>query len=427
LLRELNELEFLSLAVGQPFNIAVMLKIKGTVEVKLLKSTFSKLQKRHPLLQARIIFDENDRPWFTPEGVSTIPITEIKRTDDSQALQEFHRQLATPFDFENEKLPLIRITVISSPEITEIIICALHTISDGFSMVFLFRDMIKYMVNPEEEIVPLNFPEKDVDLFTPKVRKMIPKTSFFAHTVYALLRIYNFLRYVFVGKGKPAEVNIKEDEMEIYSCKLTKNQTAELLKSCKKKKITVHSSISTAFLQEFPIIGSPVNLRERLNHHIGESFGFYSSVAVYQKKYRKTLNFWQNARRLQKKLMKSLSDRKLFFLQKIFSKTISLKFLRKIGTYYIEIVTKKQPFSIDNLGSLDEYIQDIGLEKFPIIESFFGGTTSFLDTFIVLFYTLRNEMHFYFHYTKTKYSHEEIKSYAETIMKRLVDALEIQK
>lgn len=424
MLRELNELEFLSLAVGQPFNIAVMLKIKGSVELKLFESTLSKLQKRHPLLNVRIISDEKDRPWFTSEGVGTIPVTEIKRTDDSQALHEFHRQLSTPFDFENEKLPLIRITIISSPEITEIIICALHTISDGFSMVYLFRDMIKYMVNPEEEIIPLDFPKKDVDLFTPKVRKMMPKTPFFAYTIYTLLRIYNFLRYVFVGKGKPAKVNIKEDDMGIYSCKLTKNQTTELMKRCKKEKVTVHSSISTVFSQEYPIIGCPVNIRERLNHHIGESFGFYSALAVYKKKYRKTLSFWQNARRLQKKLTRSLTDKKLFFLQRLLSKTISLKFLRKIGTYYIEIVTKKQPFSIDNLGLLDKLIQDIGLEKFPTIEIFYGGITSFLDTFIVLFYTLRNEMHFYFHYTNTKYSHEEIESYAEIVMKRLADAIE---
>ncbi len=424
MLRELNDLEFFCLAVGQPFNIAVMLRIKGSVEIKLLESTLSKLQRRHPLLRVRIISDENDRPWFTSEGVGTIPVTEIKRINDSQALDEFHRQLSMPFDFENEKLPLIRITVISSPEITEIIICALHTISDGFSMVYLFRDMIKHMVNPEEEIIPLDFPKKDVDIFTPKVRRMIPKTSFFAHTVYALLRIYNFLRYVFIGKRKPAEVNIKEDDLEIHFCKLTKNQTAELLKRCKKEKVSVHSAISTAFSQEHPIMGSPVNLRRRLNQQIGESFGFYSSVAVYKKKYRKSLNFWQNARRLQKSLTRSLRDRKLFFVHKLLSKAISLKFLRKLGTYYIEIVTKKNPFSVDNLGQLDKLIQDIGLDKFPAIEMFFGGTTNFLDTFIVLFYTLRSEMHFYFHYTKTKYSQKEIASYAETIMKRLVKAIE---
>ena len=111
------------LAVGQPFNIAVMLKIQGSVEIKPLESTFKKLQKRHPLLQVRIFQDENDRPWFTSKGVGTIPVTEIKRTDDSQASLEFHRQLSKPFDFESEKLPLIRIFVISSPEITEIIIC----------------------------------------------------------------------------------------------------------------------------------------------------------------------------------------------------------------------------------------------------------------------------------------------------------------
>ena len=422
--RELNELEYLSLAVGQPFNIAVKLKIKGKITAEQLESTFSKLQKRHPLLQVRLIFEVGKIPRFTSEGVGSIPITEIKRKDESQSLLKFHKELATPFDFDNEKLPLIRITLFSSPEITEIIICALHAIGDGFSMVFLVRDMIKYMVNPDEEIIPFDFPKKDIDIFTPSVRRMIPKTSFFARVVYALFRTYNFLRYVFVGKVKPAYVNIKEDWMGIYTCKLTKDQTLKFLKRCKEEKVTVHSAVSTAFLQEYPILGSPVNLRNRLNHHIGDSFGFYSGIAVYEMKYRKKQDLWQNAKRLQRKLRKSLRDRRLFFLQKLFSKTVSLELMQKIGTYYIEVVTKKQPTSVDNLGLIDIHLQNIGLEKFPEIESFFGGITSFLEAFIVLFYTLENEMHFYFHYTKTKYSPEEIRTYAETVMKRLEDAIE---
>jgi hypothetical protein len=423
LLRELNELEYLSLAVGQPFNIAVMLKIKGEITVKQLETAFSKLQRRHPLLQARLIFDEKEKPWFTSEGVGAVPITEIKRKNHSQSILRFHKELATSFDFDNKKSPLIRITLISSPDINELIICALHTIGDGFSMAILVGDMIKYIVNPDEEIISLDFPRKDVDIFTPRVRRMIPKTSFYARVVYSLLRIYNFLRYVFVGKRKPAEVNIKEDELAIFSSKLTKEQTTKFLKRCKIEKVSVHSGISTAFAQEYPIMGSPVNLRRRLNHDIGQSFGFYTGVTVYKMKYRKKQNFWQNARKLQKKLSRSLRDRKLFFPQKLMSKATSLEFLRKIGTYYIEIVTKKQPFSIDNLGIADVHLQNAGLDQFPPIESYFGGTTNFLSTFIVLLYTLEGEMNFYFHYSKTRYSQEEITSYAGIIMKRLVDAI----
>jgi len=421
--REINELEYLTLAVGQPFNIAVMLKIKGSVELDLLESTFEKLQKKHPLLRAKIIFSEKNIPFFTSEGVESIPITEIMRIDEMQAMNEFHKQLTTPFDLSDKNLPLIRVTMFSSPEISELIICSLHAISDGYSMVFLVRDMLKFLANPNEPINPIELPGKEVDLLIPKVKKILPKTSFFSRVVYILLRSYNFLRYTFTGKRKTAEINIKENEMDIYSTKLTEDQTTDFLARCKKERVTVHSAISTSFVQELPIIGAPVNLRNRLNQDIGESFGFYSGVAVYKRKYRKSQDFWQNAKSVQRKLLKGLRDRKLFILQKIFSKKAPLNLLRKIGTYYIEIVTNKKPFSIDNLGLLDFHLKDISFEKLPIIESFFGGITSFLDAFIVLFYTLKNEMHFYFHYTKSKYSREEIELYAETIKKRLNKAI----
>jgi hypothetical protein len=195
------------------------------------------------------------------------------------------------------------------------------------------------------------------------------------------------------------------------------------LNKCKQKKVTVHSAISTAFIPNFRIVGSPVNLRSRLNHDVGESFGFYSGVAVYKMRYKKRLDFWENSRRLQKKIIKSLHYRKLFVLYKIFAKTVSFKFLRKIGTYYVEVVTNKEPFSIDNLGLLDQFLQEIDFDKFPKIESFFGGITSFLNAFIALFYTLRGEMHFYFHYTKSKYTSEEIKLLADTIKNRIIAAI----
>ena len=74
MLRELNELEYVSFAVGQPFNIAVMLKFQGKIEIDLLNKTLLKLQKKHPLLKSRIFFSENERPMLTSEGVGIIPI-----------------------------------------------------------------------------------------------------------------------------------------------------------------------------------------------------------------------------------------------------------------------------------------------------------------------------------------------------------------
>ncbi|MBD3191149.1 MAG: hypothetical protein GF308_10915 [Candidatus Heimdallarchaeota archaeon] len=422
--RELNEFEYLSFTAGQPFNTAVMLRIKGSISIELLENTLKKLQKRHPLLRVRIIFDD-DRPCFTSEGVGTIPVKVIPRETHSQALKEFNKQLSTPFDLCRKDLPLIRVVVLSSEDISELIICALHTISDGLSMTFLSKDLIDYMGNPNKPIIPLNQPAREDDLFPPKVRKLLPKTAFFSYLFYALFRIYYFFRYTLIGKKETPKINIKESEMGVYSWKLTSKQTKQILSRCKKENISVHSFLCTIFLPEFPIIGTTVNVRKWLKPSLDQAFGFFSSAIVFRKKYRKSLGFWENAKRYQKKLLRNLRDRKVFFPLRLVSKHASFNFLRKLVTYYVEIATNKQLFSVNNLGSLDKYLENVDLNQFPTIESFYGGLSCFLNSLIALVFTLQEKMHFNFLYTKTNHSLQDMIDLATTIKKRLLKTLKI--
>lgn len=43
---------------------------------------------------------------------------------------------------------------------TDIVLSCQHTITDGMSMAFLIRDMIKYLNNPNEKVVILDAPLK---------------------------------------------------------------------------------------------------------------------------------------------------------------------------------------------------------------------------------------------------------------------------
>ncbi|MEA2070570.1 MAG: hypothetical protein U9O98_04695, partial [Asgard group archaeon] len=168
---------------------------------------------------------------------------------------------------------------------------------------------------------------------------------------------------------------------------------------------------------------STINLRDRLKPDLEGAFGFLSTALIFKQKYRKKASFWKNVKRYQKKLKRNLRNRKVFFLQKIFSKKASYEFLQKMGTYFVEVATKKEPFSVNNLGLLDDYLQDVDLDAFLPIDSFHGGMTSFLNILIVMVYTLQNEMHFHCHFIKTKYTMEEIKSLAKTVNKRIENAL----
>lgn len=423
MLRELNELEYIGYALGQPFNVAVMLKFQGQISSELLESTLSKLQKRHPLLQTRIIFDENKRPWLTSEGVGTIPVTVNTRENESQGLDELNKQLATPFDLENEELPLARVIQFTSSEVSELVICALHIITDGMSMTHLIKDFVKYLANPEEPIIPLDLPTKDINPLTKRVRRFIPKSKISVYMLYALLRIYNFTRNLFTFKRKSAKFNIKEQDMAVYSCQLDQKQTQKFIQRSREEKVSIHSSLCTAFLSEYPIIATTVNLRKRLRQKIGEAFGFYSSVVVFNKKYNKAQGFWNNARKFQRKLRRNLRDRKVYLIHRLLLKQASFKFLQKISRCYTEIATNKNPFSVNNLGSLEDFAQNIDKKDYIKIDSFFGGVTSILDTFIVLVYTFRNKMYFHYHYPTELYSLDNIISISEKAKERILNAI----
>ncbi|MHA1155901.1 MAG: hypothetical protein ACTSQK_07300, partial [Candidatus Heimdallarchaeota archaeon] len=360
---------------------------------------------------------------LTSEGVGTIPVTVNTRENESQGLDELNKQLATPFDFENEELPLARVIQFSSSEVSELVICALHIITDGMSMTHLIKDFVKYLANPEEPIIPLDLPTKDINPLTKKVRRFIPKSKLAVYMIYALLRTYNFTRNLFTRKRKRAIFNIKDKDMAVYSCHLDQKLTQKFLQRSKKENISIHSSLCTAFLSEYPIIATTVNLRKRLRQKIGEAFGFYSSVIVFNKRYNKARGFWNNARKFQRKLRWNLRDRKVYLVHRLLLKQASFKFLQKISRNYTEIATNKNPFSVNNLGSLEDFAQNIDNKDYIKIDSFFGGVTSFLDTFIVLVYTFRNEMYFHYHYPTELYSLDNIISISEKAKERILNAI----
>ena len=421
--REINDLEYLYYGLGQPYNIAIMLRIKGTINIELLKTIFKNIQTRHPLLKARIDKSNGKIPRLISEHVGEIPIKILKKIDDSQSKQEFDGQLMIPFDFTSENLPLIRAVILQSEGFSDLILCSLHMISDGLSMVYLARDIIQYLNNPNEPVILLDVPGKNQDIFPKKIRRMIPKTALPLYLLYPFLKLFHKLKFSF-NKRKtnvPAVPKSNKDELAIYSFNLTEKQTDEIIQRCKREKVTVHCAICTAFLPDVTAINNPVNLRNRLSVSIGESFGLFVGATVVKKKYRESQNFWTNARNYQKKLRWHLRDRQVYFPQRLLSKAISLSFMEKIGIMYVDLLSNQKPFAVTNLGSLDKLQLTLDSDKYSI-ESFYGGVSPILDAFSVLVFTLRKKMFFHMHFLKSKYELSNIEDLANNIMKRLFDA-----
>ncbi|MEJ2296311.1 MAG: condensation domain-containing protein [Candidatus Lokiarchaeota archaeon] len=156
--RKLNDLEYFNFSLGQPYNLVVVLSIRGSIVIDELKLALKKAQEKHPLLIVRIQSDYEDFYWFTSKDVGEIPIETLKFKDESKTTKLFLKNLETPFDLIDPVKPLFRVTFLHSLERSDLILCAQHTITDGLSMAFIMRDLVDFFNEPNIEISHINTP-----------------------------------------------------------------------------------------------------------------------------------------------------------------------------------------------------------------------------------------------------------------------------
>ncbi len=428
--RELNDIEYFQWIFGQPYNIVMAVRFRGELLPDRLRNALDKAQQRHPLLRVTTILDGQGRPWFTSEGVGKIPMEVLTREDDEHALRIVKQELATKFSMDIpqvQSLPLLHVTLLvgvaPSTAWNDIIFCTQHTIADGMSMIFLVRDLIQFMDNPDEPVVVLDALASDADLFPPNVRRKMPKTMRRFNLSSWILKVRHRLKFGKSQKppkltdGEPlldtSEPAPPEQSFKLYSWRLPPAQTSELLIRCKQERVSVHAAICTAFLQNFPAINSPVNMRARFARPVGESFGFLASSTIISMKYNSKEGFWNNARKFHRKLLSQLRDSTIFSIYRIFSKIVPRAKIQEMGSIYAELMGFRQPFTITNIGSLDN--RGIPLTTGNLnIEEFFGGVSGI--GIVLLVFTINQTMHFHLHYSEPETTDAEVRSWAQDAM-----------
>lgn len=420
--RKLNDLEYFNFSLGQPYNLVVVLSIRGALFEDELRFALKKAQAKHPLLKVRIEADNEDFYWFTSKNVGEIPIETLEFENESNTTKVFLKHLETPFDLNDPVKPLFRVTLLHSLERSDLILCAQHTITDGLSMAFLMRDLVDLLNDPNIEISPINSPMNKEDIFPSKIRKKIPKSAFRTKIFLLLLKVYYFLRH---GKRKEHlhyASEYKEDDLRLISWNLSKEETNLFIRLCKMRQVSVHSAICTAFLPDISIINNPVNLRGRLSYPIGEAFGLYAGAAIVNMKYKDNYDFWENAIRYQKTLRLSLRDKKVYKIFKMVHTGVSIDVLKDLAALFFEVAVPQEAFAITNLGSLDRLGIALDSKKFSI-DSFYGAISFAMGAITVLVYTMRGKMYFNFHYLESRHNTQRMKSMAANAKNRIIDLL----
>ena len=306
--------------VRAPYSIVtVVARIKGDITEKMLMTTVSKVQQRHPNLRVRIMEDDDHVLWFTSEGAKEIPVEIVPRKSDDHWIEVYHEACKIPFEFEER--PAIRFILVQSPVISELIIFCHHIICDGMSLAYLARDLMVHLGDPTREVEVLPDPVPIDKDNLPKDVSLNPIVKFFINRInkkWESDKIY-FDQEDYRNLNEAYWMNYKH---LMFSIELSEAQTAALVDRCRKEEVTVNSALTAAFVgaqyivqgdkpyhSSIAVAGS---VRDRLRRPVGEVMGFYAGAVTPKYKYDRKIGFWENARRLHRKLKPLYTNKNLF-------------------------------------------------------------------------------------------------------------------
>lgn len=297
-------------------HFSLVAQVKGKVSIKALEQTLHQVQQRHPLLRVRIVVDENNKPWFV-EDSAQIPLRVVQRQGDQNWEREVERELGIPFIWT--QAPLIRLVIVHSHTISELIVTCYHSIADGLSALYLIRDIFSALVDqdavPQLEALPL----------LPPVESLVSSTRHYtALSQVSTLNGTNKLGEEDDLRGQRIQQSIFENSdchaippttspAHLCSGSLSPEATQALIRSCKQKQTSVHSAICAAFLMAIhhernskKVLTlkclSPINVRPYLMPVPKEDFGYYASATFSLSTLTSEMDLWDIAYALRDQL-----------------------------------------------------------------------------------------------------------------------------
>jgi NRPS condensation-like uncharacterized protein len=139
-------------------DFALAAEVEGRESAEAWRLAVNQVQKRHPNLSARIRMDEFKRPFIEHVDSLVIPLKVIEIDNGFKWEQVVEKELAIRFN--TEEGPLFRVIVLQKPEDTVLILAANHTLADGSSLMYLFRDLLEAVIGQIPQVLA---PQKSND------------------------------------------------------------------------------------------------------------------------------------------------------------------------------------------------------------------------------------------------------------------------
>ncbi len=254
-------------------------EIQGRKPVDQWQLAIDQLQKRHPNLNVRIMMDDYSRPVLVHDDSLKIPFRVVKAPDGFSWEAEAEKELSIRFNTETG--PLLRVVLIQRPEDTVIILVANHTLADGSSLNYLFKDLLRAASGQQ---LPLMKPQisNDETLGLPEDSAIVACNS----------KPYKF--------KQPASFFPK-----VESIRFSSQSTLKLIERARTEQTTVHGAICAAAViavrglrqewtdEKLELI-SPICTRKVLK--LDDNFGLNIITHPVYFEPEKQLSFWDVAR-----------------------------------------------------------------------------------------------------------------------------------
>ena len=304
-----------------PINVVVTARVRGRIEVDALRSAVGALRARHALLGIRVSFDAENVAWYEADGVPEVPIRVVRGTDSHPWEQVVREECETPFQLETG--PLVRMTLLDSPEGAELVITGHHVVCDGMSLTYLVRDILSQLDQPEGEVEVLPAPPAIDETTVPAPKKMNP----IARWVMALIGRKWEKQGISCGEQDMERMHAKfraaTGEPVFLRWELSEEETTRLVARCRAEGVTVNSALWAAFLlaqrevqgdrEEFRRMGGlAVSTRDELKVPVGDALGFFASSMYLALDLGTSSSFWDASRAVHRAINAELAKTDLF-------------------------------------------------------------------------------------------------------------------
>lgn len=407
-----------------PINFAMIFSIRGSFTIEEFRQALDKVERKYPSSATRVIKERDRTVYQVSDPDLRFPIRISERKYSKSWVDEVTTELTKPFNIYND--PPVRFIWVRGDEASEIILICNHTFVDGFSVVYVVRDLLNYLGNLDLDVEPGTYSTAMTELIPefPGKRSVIWRGKIKA----TLLKIFIALSSKKDTQWKEMVAAAKRP-YHLLPWELTIEQTDALVEQSRANGATVHAALCTAFLRAFGEyykngwirkIQSPIDLRKRLVSPVNESFDLYIHLVEFIVNCALERDFWEVAREIKQSFEHYSEDK--FVFSSIMETIVLMDELFSVITPQIvaqSYTGVEYDLSISNLGRLDIPIQYGSL----YLEAFYGPAIGTNPEEIVLgVITIGGKMHFTMTFTDMKLTLVQAEEIKEIAMKHLADA-----